>query len=44
MYEIMGGCWIVNDWNEVTEDECNTRWANKQDTNFEWNDVSFWLS
>jgi len=31
MYRRLGGCWIVNDWNEVTEEECNNRWNNKKD-------------
>ena len=26
MYERLGGCWIVKDWDEVTEEECNRRW------------------
>jgi len=26
MYKLLGECWIVNDWSEVTEDECNRRW------------------
>lgn len=26
MYERLGGCWIVKDWTEVTEEECNKRW------------------
>ena len=26
MYNRLGGCWIVNDWSEVTEEECNKRW------------------
>jgi hypothetical protein len=29
MYERVGGCWIVNDWSEVTEEECNRRWSNR---------------
>jgi hypothetical protein len=28
MYERLGGCWIVKDWSEVTEEACNSRWAN----------------
>ena len=27
MYEKLGGCWIVKDWREVTEDECNRQWT-----------------
>ena len=26
MYKKLGECWIVNDWSEVTEDECNRKW------------------
>jgi len=29
MYKRLGGCWIVNDWSEVTEEECNRRWENR---------------
>ena len=29
MYEKLGGCWIVNDWSEVTEESCAERWASK---------------
>lgn len=27
MYEKLGGCWVVNDWTDVTEEACNRRWA-----------------
>jgi hypothetical protein len=27
MYENLGGCWIVQDWSEVTEEACNERWT-----------------
>ena len=30
MYEKLGGCWIVNDWSDVTEETCAQRWASKQ--------------
>ena len=26
MYEKLGGCWIVDDWSEVTEAACTERW------------------
>jgi hypothetical protein len=26
MYEKLGGCWIIKDWTEVTEEECNRQW------------------
>jgi len=29
MYERLGGCWIVNDWSDVTEEACNERWENR---------------
>jgi hypothetical protein len=28
LYERLGGCWIVKDWAEVTEEACNERWKN----------------
>jgi len=27
MYKKVGECWIVKDWSEVTEEECNRRWS-----------------
>jgi hypothetical protein len=27
MYERLGGCWIVKDWSEVTEEACNSHWV-----------------
>ncbi len=27
MYKKLGGCWIVQDWSEVTEEACNERWV-----------------
>lgn len=27
MYTKLGGCWIVKDWAEVTEEACNEQWA-----------------
>ena len=27
MYEKLGGCWIVNDWADVTEEACNKYWS-----------------
>lgn len=30
MYERLGGCWIIKDWSEVTEEECNRRWLQRQ--------------
>lgn len=43
MYKRLGGCWIVNDWSEVTEEECNRRWSAKQDTKIQY-DASYWLN
>jgi hypothetical protein len=30
MYNKLGGCWIVNDWSEVTQEECERHWQEKQ--------------
>jgi hypothetical protein len=43
MYKKLGECWIVNDWSEVTEDECNRRWNAGGFKPFKSN-VSEWLS
>ena len=43
MYNDIGGCWIVNDWSEVTEEECNKRWNNKRPIKLQ-TDVMYWLS
>jgi hypothetical protein len=43
MYERLGGCWIVGDWSEATEEECNRRWASKADV-VPMFDASKWLS
>jgi hypothetical protein len=42
MYERLGGCWIVKDWAEVTEEACNERWksVNRQKIDF---GVKRWL-
>jgi hypothetical protein len=42
MYKKLGGCWIVNDWSEVTEEECNKRWAERGNTKILW-ETSEWL-
>ena len=42
MYEKLGGCWIVDDWSEVTEESCAQRWARKAPTFT--TDVSQWLN
>jgi len=42
MYEKLGGCWIVDDWSEVTEESCAQRWARKAPTLT--TDVSQWLN
>lgn len=31
MYKKLGGCWIVNSWDEVTEDSCNEKWNHRKD-------------
>lgn len=43
MYEKLGGCWIVNDWTDVTEAECNRRWATKTTPSLIV-DVTKWLN
>jgi hypothetical protein len=43
MYTTLGGCWIVKDWSEVTEDECNKRWNNRVSPILN-TDVEWWLS
>jgi hypothetical protein len=43
MYNDIGGCWIVNDWSEVTEEECNKQWKNKKPIKLQ-TDVNYWLS
>ena len=40
MYKRLGGCWIVNDWNEVTEEECNRRWKENKNSLL---DVKQWI-
>ena len=42
MYEKLGNCWIINDWSDVTEDECNKRLNNNKFKPFN-NDVNNWL-
>lgn len=42
MYKKLGGCWIVNDWSEVTEEECNKRWAERDKPTILW-ESSEWL-
>jgi hypothetical protein len=43
MYKALGECWIVNDWSEVTEDECNKHWASRSLKPFK-NNVGDWLN
>jgi hypothetical protein len=43
MYEKLGGCWIVNDWSEVTEESCRQRWALKAESSLAV-DPSAWLN
>ena len=42
MYERLGGCWIVNDWSEVTEKTCNDRWKSRGIVNISF-EASKWL-
>jgi hypothetical protein len=44
MYDKLGGCWIVNDWSEVTEEECKKRWKKgSRKVNREATDIKWWL-
>lgn len=42
MYKKLGGCWIVNDWSQVTEEECNKRWTERGEPTILW-EPSEWL-
>jgi len=42
MYEKLGGCWIVKDWTDVTEEACNKRWAARQTPTIQY-DAAYWL-
>jgi len=42
MYKVLGGCWIVQDWSEVTQEACEQRWASKSSPLT--TDVSQWLN
>jgi hypothetical protein len=42
MYEKLGGCWIVKDWSEVTEDSCREQWNNRVTPMLKV-DASYWL-
>jgi len=42
MYKKLGGCWIVNDWNDVTQEECERLWELKK-SDEPLLDVSQWL-
>jgi hypothetical protein len=43
MYKKLGGCWIVQDWSEVTEETCAERWASRVEPILTV-DVSQWLN
>jgi hypothetical protein len=43
MYEKLGGCWIVNDWSDVTEEACVERWENRVEPTLQ-TDASSWLN
>ena len=43
MYKKLGGCWIVNDWTEVTEEACNKRWEKRVEPTLQ-TDASSWLN
>jgi len=42
MYEKLGGCWIVQDWSDVTEEACNQRWKQRVEPMLQ-TDPSYWL-
>jgi hypothetical protein len=42
MYQKLGGCWIVKDWTDVTEEACNKRWAARQTPTIQY-DAAYWL-
>jgi len=43
MYEKLGGCWIVEDWADVTEESCAQRWASRVEPQLAV-DASQWLN
>ena len=42
MYQKLGGCWIVKDWSDVTEEACAQRWASRVEPQLAV-DASLWL-
>lgn len=42
MYEKLGGCWIVDDWSEVTEAACTERWDTGRTAMLQVS-ASYWL-
>jgi hypothetical protein len=42
MYKKLGGCWIVKDWSDVTEEACTKRWENRVEPTLQ-TDASYWL-
>ena len=43
MYNKLGGCWIIKDWSDVTQEECNKRWSSKDNTKIAF-DVNQWIN
>ena len=43
MYQKLGGCWIVQDWSDVTEEACAQRWASRVEPQLSV-DASRWLN
>jgi hypothetical protein len=43
VYERLGDCWIINDWSEVTEQECERRWNSRGDVTVLF-DPSAWMN
>jgi len=42
MYRTLGGCWIVNDWSDVTEAKCKNSWESSK-INIKATDINWWL-
>ena len=42
MYQKLGGCWIIQDWSEVTEESCRQRWNKRLTPSLQVN-PSYWL-
>jgi len=43
MYEKLGNCWIVKDWNDVTDYTCNQKWNNHVFSPVNFN-INYWIN